>query len=108
MTYLEVAPNSGEQLSLLGEELLVTDDAILYDGSIAISGVRKFIHDHPIVDIEIFYSNFVDPKAGIEVYPLDSLDKPVHIKPAHSNLEDSYLKSAVSAVFVARALGKLN
>ena len=105
MEYLEVAQNAGEQLSLLGESLSVTDDAIEVDGSLAVAGVRQAIHDRPIIDVEIFYSNIFDSRDGIEVYPIDALDRPVQVE--SGNLDDDYLKAAVSAVFVARATGKL-
>lgn len=105
----------GEQLSVLDEHLVVTDDAILPDdvvgdgelvrASNAAYGVRVIQGQHPVLDVEIFASPL--GYGGMEVYPLDGRNRPVTIEMPFRDYSDCALKGAVRAVMVARALGQV-
>lgn len=79
---------TGEQLDLVGDEYVVTDDAILDGGSNATYGVRVVdpMGRH-VVDFEIFQG---DPRnfGCLSVYPLDGLDRPVVVNVEHFDFKD--------------------
>lgn len=94
----------GEQLNIPGDEVVITDDAILL-GSNASDGARLISNGVPLLDIEIF----TDRSHGwLEVYPLDGRDKPATVMLPYPDLSDVTLRSAVTAVMVARAQGKID
>lgn len=107
----------GEQMSLLGENIVVTDEAIIPDeiigdgelvrASNASYGARVMRGDNPILDVEIFTSDHQAAGQTLEVYPLDGRDKPVVVElPRYYSRED-VIPGAVRAVLVAKALGQI-
>lgn len=107
MKTLEICENTAEQLSLLGESLEVTDDAIIDSNSLACAGVRRVGFDDVVIDFEIFRSEQTRAHQGdLEVYPLDGRNDPLAIETNGSScINDQELKALVSSVLVARALG---
>lgn len=100
---------NGEQLDLLGNQLIVTDSAIL-NNSRADYGVRIAKPDGSVSDIEIFVGPQDSGKDGflIDVYPLDGRDKPEVVR--MPVLDDSAfaIRGMVQAVYVTRAKGQIS
>lgn len=108
MNALEICKNTGEQLSLLGEKLVVTDNAIIDSNSLARAGVRRVGFCGAVVDFEIFDSGQTRAHEGdLEVYPLDGRNDPIPVEAnGASYTSDEELRALVSSVLVARALGQ--
>lgn len=106
MSPLEICGATGEQLSLLGEGLVVTNDAILDDASMAFAGVRCTQFNGSVVDFEVFESEITRGDGDLEVYPLDGRNNPIPIEANRTScISDQELKTLVSSVLVARAFG---
>lgn len=97
-------PEFGEQLTLTGDMLEVTMDAVL-DNSLATDGVRITRKDEPALDVEVFgYRSKQDE--DLEVYPLDGHEMPVEVRVLAFQDTKAILNGLVQSVLVARSLGQ--